>query len=240
MPIHVVNIYGVNVYGVNVLLMNDSMEYAEMPAADLPENAWRDYKVLHAIDEDENLSQDRLAKKVGIAVGLANKIIKRLVRKGMVKTQRINAKRIAYYLTPQGFSEKFRLVMQYTQRTISFFSAVREITRAHLCAIKSEQKIRRVALIGTGEIAEVVYLTVQELGLELVGVYELERAGVWLGQPAPMLTESAAAIADVAVVADLEPAAEKLALVEKLAPVVVEMRRLLGEGLAEFAQRFEY
>ncbi len=43
---------------------------------------------------------------------------------------------------------------------------------------------RRVVLYGTGEAAELAYLTIQELGLELAGVVDVESgAKTFLGRP---------------------------------------------------------
>src|SRR3989339_1311487 len=114
------------------------------------QESWREYQILHQIEQDENISQRNLAQGVGIALGLTNQIMKRLIRKGLVKTSRINAKRIAYYLTPSGFTEKFRLVMNYTRRTISFFSAVRQMVRQKLRNMQEQKAVRTIAIVGTG------------------------------------------------------------------------------------------
>jgi len=43
-----------------------------------------------------------------IALGLVNAYVKRSIKKGLVKVSQAPARRYAYYLTPQGFSEKSR------------------------------------------------------------------------------------------------------------------------------------
>ncbi len=198
---------------------------------------WRDYKILDAIEQDENVSQRDLASSVGIALGMTNQIVKRLIRKGLVKTQRINAKRVAYYLTPRGFSEKLDLVMRYTERTISFFSAVREVVRQRLGELKRERDIKSVAIVGTGELAEAVYLSLQELGLTLTAVYDGPDAGKeWFGQTIRKVGHKPAEKADVVVVAAIDHEGEVEAI-QEISPIVVEMRTLLSNRLASFARR---
>ena len=166
--------------------------------------------------------------------------MKRLIRKGLVKTSRINAKRIAYYLTPSGFTEKFRLVMNYTRRTISFFSAVRQMVRQKLRKMQEEKAVRTIAIVGTGEIAEAVYLTAQELGIAVSAVFsEDPDISEWLGLPVASLRQGAPTAADAVIISTLDELNEVRASVSMIAPVVVEMRELLSSGLAAFAKRVE-
>ncbi len=45
-------------------------------------------KVLHIIGKETETSQSNIAKRVGISVGKVNYIIKALIEKGIVKTER--------------------------------------------------------------------------------------------------------------------------------------------------------
>ena len=44
------------------------------------QESWREYQILHQIEQDENISQRNLSQGVGIALGLTNQIMKRLIR----------------------------------------------------------------------------------------------------------------------------------------------------------------
>ncbi len=70
------------------------------------DESWRDLRVLEEIEQNPQTSQRGIARSVGIALGLTNSILKRLVHKGWVKTKTMPANRFAYYLTPEGFSKK--------------------------------------------------------------------------------------------------------------------------------------
>lgn len=204
---------------------------------EVAQESWRDYRILHEIGIADNVSQRSLSDRVGIALGLTNQIVKRLIRKGLVKTSRINAKRISYFLTSRGLSEKLRLVIDYTRRTISFFTAVRQIARQKLAELRDAYGISTVALVGTGEIAEAVYLSAQEVGLRLVAVYADDGPPEWLGGPVLPLTSEPVLLADVVVVTGLDDLATGRAFVQRVAPVVLQMRELLDGGLGTFARR---
>ena len=78
-------------------------------------------EVLSEIEARSDLSQRRLAARLGIALGLTNSYVKRCVRKGLVKVRQIPANRYFYYLTPKGFAEKSRLTGQYLAASFEFY-----------------------------------------------------------------------------------------------------------------------
>ncbi len=128
-----------------------------------------DLDVLAAVERGEAISQLALSKRVGIAVGLVNAIMKRAVRKGYIKVTTAPAKRYAYYLTPRGFSQKCQLVAEYLHDSLGFFRiARREYTQLfeRLKAMPSA----RVALVGGGELAEIALMSAEEAGVPLVGI----------------------------------------------------------------------
>ena len=99
-------------------------------------------KVLNAVHRDDAVTQRNLAKDLGVALGIANAVLKRCVEKGLVKVRHTPARRYAYYLTPQGFSEKSRLTARYLSNSLRFFREARvqfiEIFRA--CAAEGSQR----------------------------------------------------------------------------------------------------
>jgi predicted transcriptional regulator len=62
--------------------------------------------LLTSVEADGARSQRRIAAELGVALGLVNAYFKRSIKKGLVKVGQVPARRYAYYLTPQGFSEK--------------------------------------------------------------------------------------------------------------------------------------
>lgn len=132
--------------------------------------------VLTAIERDANLSQRMISSELGVALGLANAYLKRCARKGWIKIQQVPSRRYAYYLTPQGFSEKTRLTGNYLSASFTFFRRARE-QMAALLAQCVEGHARRVAFAGVSELAEVGILCAQDNQVELIGIIDPAHKG---------------------------------------------------------------
>ncbi len=117
--------------------------------------------LLYATEESEAHSQRSLARRLGVALGLTNSLIKRCVRKGLLKVHEAPARRFAYYLTPKGFHEKSRLTAEYLSSSLSFYRQARSqyATAMEYCQSRDWQ---HVALVGTGELAEIAVLAGME------------------------------------------------------------------------------
>lgn len=153
------------------------------PDTNLPQDAGSDtgeiavtLGVLSAIEANSAHSQRSLAGELGIALGLANAYLKRCVRKGWIKVQQVPANRYAYYLTPQGFSEKARLTGEYLAASLSFFRRAREQTEAVLHRAAT-RKLKRLVLAGASELAEISILAMHDSACEIVAIVDTARAG---------------------------------------------------------------
>ncbi|MBI4969620.1 MAG: winged helix-turn-helix transcriptional regulator [Rhodospirillales bacterium] len=126
--------------------------------------------LFNEIEREGVVSQESLATRLGVAVGLTNAYIKRCVRKGLIKMQKVPARRYAYFLTPTGFAEKGRLTAEYLSHSFDFFRRARSQSYELLHAAHM-RGLRRIVLIGADELAEVAVLSALEIsGLKLVGV----------------------------------------------------------------------
>jgi DNA-binding MarR family transcriptional regulator len=132
--------------------------------------------LLASIERDSGVTQRKLARELGIALGLANSYLRRCVRKGLIKMSQVPLNRYAYYLTPQGFVEKGRLTAEYLTVSLNFFRRARSDCAALLtgCAAAGW---RRVALCGAGDLAEIAILSAGETVLEIVCVIDAQRVG---------------------------------------------------------------
>lgn len=142
-----------------------------MALADRPNDSEQTLDLLGAVEHDAHVSQRRLSTSLGVALGLTNALIKRCVRKGLIKVKTIPAGRYGYYLTPRGFSEKSRLTAEYLKISLDFFRRARGEAN-ELLAFAAEKGWRRIALAGTGEMAEIATLAARETGIELVGIFD--------------------------------------------------------------------
>jgi hypothetical protein len=123
---------------------------------------------LTELERNGTVTQRSLATKLGVALGLTNLYLKRLARKGYIKITTIPSHRIRYLLTPQGFTEKSRLTYLYMQYSLSHYRDMRARLREALLRA-TVNGVKRVVIYGTGELAELAYLSLREADITLVG-----------------------------------------------------------------------
>jgi len=175
----------------------------------------RDLEILTAIEEGLPLTQRALAERLGVALGLANLYLKRLARKGYIKIAEFPRKpaarkRLRYLLTPRGMAEKTRLTYEHMSYSLNLYRRARQTLRESLGRV-ADGSAKRIALYGTGEAAEVAYLTLKEFGLEPVAIFGASATGSFLGYPVRALADLAEEEFDVLVVATFEPPEPHLA-----------------------------
>ena len=160
----------------------------------LEREARREFEILTAIDEGHARSQRVLAKRLGVALGLTNLYLKRLVGKGYVKITEfprkpLARKRLRYLLTPKGIAEKTRLTYEYMGRSLSLYRLARETLRDALSHLP-QNGLKRIALYGTGEAAELAYLTLKEFGLVPQPIHLFQGRCLWISSKTRSSTPS--------------------------------------------------
>jgi len=128
-------------------------------------------EILEAIEARSDVTQRHLARRTGVALGLANSYLKRCVRKGLVKMQQAPANRYLYYLTPKGFSEKSRLTAQYLSHSFTFYRRAADSCTEVLDHCK-RVGWNRVTLCGASDLAEIASLRAIEHDRKIVAVYD--------------------------------------------------------------------
>lgn len=138
----------------------------------LSANEEQELRVLELVEKQQKLTQRGIAHELQIAIGLANSLVKRLTNKGFVKIAQIPSGRYAYYLTPEGFFEKSRLVSKYIANSVQFLGEVRKDYEKIAEKLKSEGH-KDVGCVGTGEILEIAQLVFQAHNLTVLFVVDL-------------------------------------------------------------------
>ena len=133
--------------------------------------ATRELRLLTEVEGKPEATQRELSQRVGIALGLTNVMFRNLAQKGYLRVTQAHWKRWLYALTPEGFSHKIRLTVAYIHRVLDHYQNVRQTLREQLepLALNAES---RVAIYGTGEFAELVYLGLKEIGIEEIDVFD--------------------------------------------------------------------
>lgn len=126
---------------------------------------------LAALERGEVVTQMTLSKRLGVAVGLINALLKRAIHKGYVKTKAAPYKRYAYYVTPKGFAEKSTLVAQYLNESLAFFRIAREEYAEQFRQARNAGA-RRAVFAGGGELAEIALMAAREADIEVGAILD--------------------------------------------------------------------
>lgn len=123
-------------------------------------------RLLSILDKNPETSQRKLASDLGIALGMINTYLKKCVVNGWVKANQVSAKRISYFLTPDGFTEKSHMVKDYLARSFSFFRDAR-IQCDDIFAVCEREKFKKIALVGDGDLKEIAKLVASAYEIEI-------------------------------------------------------------------------
>ncbi len=136
-----------------------------------PSEEIRNLRILEELEKNPLVSQRDLSHKFNIALGGTNTCLKRMAKKGWIKTQGLNRRRGGYYLTPKGVAEKTKLTLKMITCTLEQYSQLKRIISERLLEMKGKGK-HRIVFYGVGDEMEVAYITLQGMNLKLVGIVE--------------------------------------------------------------------
>ena len=138
---------------------------------------YQEFRILSEIETNAEVTQRELSSRVGIALGLTNLVLRNLVQKGYLRATRTSWKRWLYTLTPDGFTHKIHLTTSYIHRVLDHYQTVRQILHEELLPLALNVE-SRVAIYGTGEFAELVYLGIREISIEEIDIFNASEADV--------------------------------------------------------------
>ena len=91
------------------------------------------YKVMRLLEANPEMSQRDVARTLGVSVGKVNYCLQALVLKGCIKATNFRNSRnkvaYMYLLTPRGVNEKARLTVEFLQRKVREYEALRDEIR---------------------------------------------------------------------------------------------------------------
>ena len=136
-----------------------------------PTEELRDLRLLEELERNPIISQRELSHKFGIALGVTNACLKRMIRKGWVRIKGLDHRRIGYHLTPKGFVEKSRLTFDLISGIVQHYSELKQVIGERLLEMEHEGK-ERIVFYGVSDEMEVAYVTLQGVHLKLIGIVE--------------------------------------------------------------------
>jgi DNA-binding MarR family transcriptional regulator len=133
--------------------------------------------ILQAIGENEKVPKRDLLHRVSIATRLADRYLRQLVDKGLLKVKTAPRRRVLYWLTPKGLAEKTRLTCEFVSYTYKMYRECHRLASNTLHDLARRDGVRRVVFYGAEPLAEIVAVSLPENELELVAVADEDAIG---------------------------------------------------------------
>ena len=134
-------------------------------------DSYRELRLLAEVENNSEVTQRQLSTRLGIALGLTNVLLRNLAQKGYLRASQAGWKRWVYAITPDGFSHKLRLTLGYISRVLDHYQTVRQTLRDQIKPLAMNEETR-VAMFGTGEFAELIYLGLKDIGVEEIDFFD--------------------------------------------------------------------
>jgi DNA-binding MarR family transcriptional regulator len=164
----------------------------------------RELEILERLENNGHLTQRDLSKEVGIALGLVNHLLKKMVKKGWIKIKNIDAKKIRYLITPEGAMEKSSLLYKRIESTIHFYLDAKRVIKEKIVHLKNEG-MEDVSIYGINHISEILFIVLKELDLKLAHVVDDNKEGeVWFGYTVVKMDEFVKSSTNVLILASFD------------------------------------
>ncbi len=129
--------------------------------------------ILEELEKNSNITQRGLSEKTGLSLGMVNILLKKFIKKGFVKLERLNSKSFKYILTPEGFKEKSKKTIEYMKiyyrRTLLIKQNIERI-------IQTYGRNRTYVLFGKDkEIKEIIEGILKELRVKYIAENDIEK-----------------------------------------------------------------
>ena len=118
------------------------------------------------LKENPNLSQRSLSHKLNISLGLTNSILQNLIHRGLIKAQKMTGRKILYLITPKGMVQATNFIYDRVRETQYYYQYAKDLLTTHFNDLYTKGK-RRVVIYGTGQLAEITYLSLLDSPLKL-------------------------------------------------------------------------
>ncbi len=138
-----------------------------------PPQEMRELNFLQELERNPIVSQRELSNKFGIALGVTNACLRRMVRRGWIRITGFNHRKIGYYLTPKGLAEKANLSLHLISWTVQHYSALKKVIARKFLEMQNSG-IEQIVFYGVSDEMEIAYITLQGVSLRLVGIVEDE------------------------------------------------------------------
>ena len=127
------------------------------------------------LKENPSLSQRSLAHKLNISLGLTNSILQNLIHRGLIKVQKMTGRKILYLITPKGMVQATNFIYDRVRETQHYYQYAKDLLTTHFTNLYLKG-VRRAAIYGTAQLAEITYLSLLDSPLKLDSIITDEPA----------------------------------------------------------------
>ena len=129
----------------------------------------RTLTIFNTVENKPSINQRKLARELGISLGLTNTYFQRVLKKGWVRAKQVKPRRWLYFLTPQGALEKSRLSLTYMHRTLESFRELKSKGDEYLCILQ-EKGVKGIYLCGEDDLTEILSFCFTGVKIELLSI----------------------------------------------------------------------
>lgn len=140
------------------------------------------YQFLEELEEGKTTTQKELSKRLRVSIGFVNALIKKFLKKGLIKAKQAPYKRFIYYLTPEGFIEKGKIVSDFLNSSLTIFKTLRKEFRILFQKEKKKDSRCAFVLFGVTEVTEICIISALENNVRIAYVVDKKfNKGKFLG-----------------------------------------------------------
>lgn len=133
----------------------------------------QEFLVLANVSEAAQHSQREISQKSGLSLGSVNLVLKRLAKKGWIKTRSLNGRTLEYILTPKGFEQKLRKTYSFVIRTLEQVGRMETQIRSFFDSIDFPEG-EPVTVVGQGELSTLVKAALSRIDVSHIHIEQLE------------------------------------------------------------------
>ena len=118
------------------------------------------------IKDNPSVTQRSLSHRLNISLGLTNAILQNLIHRGWVKAQKLTGRKILYLITPKGMVQATNFIYDRVRETQHYYQYAKDLLTTHFTNLY-DKGARKAVIYGTGQLAEITYLSLLDSPLKL-------------------------------------------------------------------------
>ena len=131
--------------------------------------------ILEILENNEDLSQREIAKLSGFSLGKVNLLLKKFTKKGFIKVENLDSKKLKYILTPTGLSHLTRKTLSYIRRSYNALNVL--IAKIKKLSLKKKYEGKEFFIYGDkDEIYDIIVSTLNDLNVNYMSIHSIDKA----------------------------------------------------------------